>query len=154
MYGKTFDKLFKFLLDKSLVTLGLYRLVGAQDNTTHPYVFTNPNSKIICTAKDRVFVLGKEIPKDFIINKQEKKDIVDQKQTNSQTDKDAQNNQNPIQGGVNQRDFYGIRTKHVLDGDETQEHLLTSRSQFEGGSSLGESDIAKEGQLGNKHVQF
>jgi hypothetical protein len=28
-YGKTFDKLFKFLLDKGLVTLGLYRLVGA-----------------------------------------------------------------------------------------------------------------------------
>lgn len=28
-YGKTFDKLFKFLLDKGLVTLGLYRLVGS-----------------------------------------------------------------------------------------------------------------------------
>jgi hypothetical protein len=68
MYGKTFDKLFKFLLDKGLVSLGLYRLVGAQDNFTHPYVFTNPGAKTICTPKDRVFVLGKEIPKDFIIN--------------------------------------------------------------------------------------
>jgi hypothetical protein len=67
MYGKTFDKLFKFLLDKGLVTLGLYRLVGAQDNA-YPYVFTNPNHKIIVTQKDRVFVLGKEIPKDFIID--------------------------------------------------------------------------------------
>lgn len=47
-YGKTFDKLFKFLLDKGLVTLGLYRLVGAQDNA-YPYVFTNPKSKIIVT---------------------------------------------------------------------------------------------------------
>ena len=66
-YGKTFVSLFKFLLDKGLVTLGLYRLVGAQDNA-YPYVFTNPTSKIIVTPKDRVFVLGKEIPKDFIID--------------------------------------------------------------------------------------
>ena len=67
-YGNTFDKLFKFLLDKGLVTLGLYRLVGAQDNFTHPYVYTNPGAKTIVTPKDRVFVLGKDIPKDFIID--------------------------------------------------------------------------------------
>mgnify|MGYP006893259259 CR=1 FL=1 len=68
MYGKSFDKLFKFLLDKGLVTLGLYRLKGAQDNFTHPYVFTNPGPKTIVTPKDRIFVLGKDIPKDFIID--------------------------------------------------------------------------------------
>ena len=45
MYSKTFEKLFKFLLDKGLVTLGLYRLPGAADNLTHPYVFTNPDPK-------------------------------------------------------------------------------------------------------------
>jgi len=32
MYGKSFDKLFKFLLDKGIVTLALYRMIGAQDN--------------------------------------------------------------------------------------------------------------------------
>jgi len=71
-YGKTFDKLFKFLLDKGLVTLGLYRLTGAQDNFTHPYVFTNPGQKTIVTPKDRVFVIGKDIPKDFIIDTSKK----------------------------------------------------------------------------------
>jgi len=30
--NKTYDKLFKFLLEKGLVTLGLYRLSGATDN--------------------------------------------------------------------------------------------------------------------------
>jgi len=67
-YGKTFEKLFKFLLDKGLVTLGLYRLTCSTDNYTHPYVFTNPAPKTIVTAKDRIFVLGKIIPKDFIID--------------------------------------------------------------------------------------
>ena len=62
-YGKTFDKLFKFLLDKGLVTLGLYRLTGAQDNFTHPYVFTNPGQKTIVTPKDRVFVIGRTSPR-------------------------------------------------------------------------------------------
>ena len=40
MMNKTFDKLYKFLLEKKLVTLGLYRLSGATDNT-YSYVFTN-----------------------------------------------------------------------------------------------------------------
>jgi hypothetical protein len=67
-YGKTFEKLFKFLLDKGLVTLGLYRLCGSTDNLTHPYVFTNPSRLTIVTQKDRIFVLGKIIPKDFIVD--------------------------------------------------------------------------------------
>ena len=40
--NKTYDKLFKFLLEKGLVTLGLYRLSGATDNQ-YPYVYTNPS---------------------------------------------------------------------------------------------------------------
>jgi hypothetical protein len=133
MYGKTFDKLFKFLLDKSLVTLGLYRLVGAQDNST-PYVFTNPSPKIICTAKDRVFVLGKEIPKDFIINKQEKKGINEQKQGNAQNDKDlkksTQISLDQNQGVRSHRDFYGIRSKpnDLINTDADETHLNTGRS--------------------------
>ena len=42
MNNKTFEKLFKFLLDKGMVALGLYRLPGANENQ-YPYVFTNPN---------------------------------------------------------------------------------------------------------------
>ena len=34
----------------------------------YPYVYTNPHQKINVTQKDRVFVLGKDIPKEFIIN--------------------------------------------------------------------------------------
>ena len=63
----TFDKLYKFLLEKGLVTLGLYRLPGATDNF-YPYVFSNPNQKTNVTSKDRVFVLGRDIPKDLIID--------------------------------------------------------------------------------------
>lgn len=69
--NKTYDKLFKFLLEKGLVTLGLYRLPGATDNH-YPYVYSNPSqnrkTKLIVTQKDRVFVLGKEIPKELIID--------------------------------------------------------------------------------------
>jgi len=65
--NKTFDKLYKILLDRGLVTLGLYRLPGATDNN-YPYVFSNPNQKTNVTQKDRVFVLGKDIPKDLIID--------------------------------------------------------------------------------------
>jgi len=76
MNNKSFDKLFKFLLDKHMVTLGLYRLEGATDNN-YPYVFTNPSSKIVLTNRDRVFVVGRtaDIPQEMIIdNKKEKAD--------------------------------------------------------------------------------
>ena len=65
--NKTFDKLYKFLLDRHLVTLGLYRLPGATDNY-YPYVYSNPSQKTNVTQKDRVFVLGNAIPKDLIID--------------------------------------------------------------------------------------
>lgn len=65
--NQTFDKLFRHLLEKQLVALALYRLTGATDNK-YPYVYTNPDPKTIITYKDRVFVLGKEIPNDLIID--------------------------------------------------------------------------------------
>mmetsp|Transcript_3865 Transcript_3865/g.6568 ORF Transcript_3865/g.6568 Transcript_3865/m.6568 type:complete len:244 (+) Transcript_3865:215-946(+) len=65
--NQTFDNLFKTLLDRGLVTLGLYRLPLATDNN-FPYVFCNPSQKTNVTQKDRVFVLGKVIPKDLIID--------------------------------------------------------------------------------------
>lgn len=69
MNNKTFDKLYKFLLDKGMVTLGLYRLPGACENQ-YPYVFTNPNQKIALTNRDRVFVVGcsSDIPQEMIID--------------------------------------------------------------------------------------
>lgn len=65
--NKTFDKLFKFLLEKGLITLGLYRMAGATDNT-YNYVYTNPKFRTPVTQRDRVFVLGKDIPKELIID--------------------------------------------------------------------------------------
>ncbi len=65
--SKTYDKLFKFLLDKNLVALGLYRLPGANDNR-YSYVYTNPDPKTNITYRDRVFVLGKDIPKDLVLD--------------------------------------------------------------------------------------
>jgi|TARA_B110000285_G_C14925357_1_gene514728 hypothetical protein len=40
--NKPYEKLFKFLLEKGLITLGLYRLTGATDNF-YSYVYTNPS---------------------------------------------------------------------------------------------------------------
>ena len=64
--NKTYDKLFRYLLnEKNLVAIGLYRLPGANDNS-YPYCYTNPDmKKTNVTSRDRVFVLGKEIPKDL-----------------------------------------------------------------------------------------
>ena len=66
MINKTYDKLFKFLLDKGLVTLGLYRLPGSSDNN-YPYVCTNPAPHITIMLCDRVFVLGFHIPRELIV---------------------------------------------------------------------------------------
>lgn len=114
-YGKTFDKLFKFLLDKGLVTLGLYRLVGAQDNFTHPYVYTNPGAKTIVTPKDRVFVLGKDIPKDFIIDtsKLGKMEYSKNKDKPSEQASSVDIKQTAENGALmmpHTKDFYGLRS--------------------------------------------
>lgn len=41
--------------------MGLYRLRGATDNE-YPYVYTNPLFETVVTQRDRVFVLGVEVP--------------------------------------------------------------------------------------------
>ena len=64
---KNFDKLFKFLLERKLIALGLYRLENANMNK-YPFVSTNPSSKTLITIRDRVFVLGKHIPRDLIVD--------------------------------------------------------------------------------------
>ena len=65
MINKTYDKLFKFLQEKSLIAMGLYRLPGACDNK-YPYVCTNPSPNVTITQRDRVFVLGHHIPRELI----------------------------------------------------------------------------------------
>ena len=65
--NQNYDKLFKYLLEKNLVAIGLYRLEGATDNR-YPYVYTNPDPRTCITYRDRVFVLGIEIPNDLIID--------------------------------------------------------------------------------------
>ena len=59
--GKTFEHLFLTLLDDKLITLGLYRLKGATDNS-YPYVYTNPKYDTLITHRDRAFVLSINIP--------------------------------------------------------------------------------------------
>ncbi len=65
--NQTYEKLFKHLIEKSLIAIALYRLPGATDNR-HPYCYSNPDMKTMITNKDRVFVLGREIPNDLIID--------------------------------------------------------------------------------------
>lgn len=80
MNNKTHDKLYKFLLDNGMVTLGLYRLPGANENQ-YPYVFTNPSHKTSLTNRDRVFVVGcsNDIPQDMIIDaSKERADLANQ----------------------------------------------------------------------------
>ena len=66
-FNQTYDKLFTHLLEKNLVCIGLYRLPGATDNR-QPYCYTNPDPKTLITHKDRVFVLGIEIPNDLMLD--------------------------------------------------------------------------------------
>ena len=64
--SKNYDKLFKFLLQRDLLALGLYRLAGASDNK-YPYVCTNPAATISLSVRDRVFVLGHHIRPELLI---------------------------------------------------------------------------------------
>jgi len=48
--------------------LGLYRLPGAKDNDM-PYTCTNPHkTKTVVCLSDRVFVLGRDIPRDLLLD--------------------------------------------------------------------------------------
>ena len=62
--NKTFEYLFLTLLQQRLISLGLYRTKWSTDNN-YPYVYTNPSHDTIITHRDKVFVLGVEIPKDL-----------------------------------------------------------------------------------------
>lgn len=44
--------------------MALYRLRGATDNK-YPYVYTNPDKDTVITHRDRVFVLGVDIPDEL-----------------------------------------------------------------------------------------
>ena len=44
--------------------MALYRLKNATDNE-YPYVYTNPLPETIVNHRDRVFVLGIEVPDDL-----------------------------------------------------------------------------------------
>ena len=61
-YNKTFEHLFYHLLDDKLITLGLYRLKGAVNNS-YPFVYTNPEPDTIVTHRDKAFVVGYNIQK-------------------------------------------------------------------------------------------
>lgn len=56
--------MYLYLLEKKLITLGIYRLKGATDNV-YPYVYTNPKFDTIITHRDRAFVLGTNISSDL-----------------------------------------------------------------------------------------
>ncbi len=63
--NKTFGQLFLYLLaDKNMICLGLYRLSGALDNS-HPYCYTNPDSDVKLTHRDKVFVLSYNMPPEL-----------------------------------------------------------------------------------------
>lgn len=87
MISKNYDKLFKFLLEKQLLALGLYRLPLASDNN-YPYVCTNPAASINLTFRDRVFVLGHHIPRELII--ETNRDLI----KSGETENGGLNNQN------------------------------------------------------------
>jgi hypothetical protein len=113
--NQTYEKLFKHLLEKDLIAIGLYRLPGATDNK-YPYVYTNPEPKTVITYKDRVFVLGKEIPNDLIIDvkKSKKNPLLKEKTLKSKSVKRDKSN---TTGGGGIHDFYGSKnhTSNIID---------------------------------------
>lgn len=107
-----------------MVSIGLYRLPGATDNK-YPYVYTNPDPKTSITYKDRVFVLGKEIPNDLIIDVKKSKNrsnknehILKQKNVKRDTKEEL--------GGVH--DFYGSKYHNSNNFMEQLNFNLTPRS--------------------------
>jgi hypothetical protein len=71
--SKTFVELFTQLAEEeNLITLGLYRLPGANDND-HPYVYTNPKPDTRLTHRDRIFVLAINNINKYINTNDEKK---------------------------------------------------------------------------------
>lgn len=102
-FNQTYDKLFTHLLEKNLVSIGLYRLPGASDNR-HPYCYTNPDPKTIITNKDRVFVLGIEIPNDLMLDVKRSKNAA----LSKLEDQPAEQKKTQFEVGVTP-DFYGSK---------------------------------------------
>jgi hypothetical protein len=66
--NKTFGELFNYLAnERNLIPLAIYRLAGASDNI-YPYVYTNPKKNLKLTHKDKIFVLGFDMPSDLGCN--------------------------------------------------------------------------------------
>jgi hypothetical protein len=106
--NKTFEKLFKFLLDKGLVTLGLYRLKGATDNT-YEYVYTNPESKTPVTQRDRVFVLGRDIQKELIVDHKESNEFeIPKEEAQSSSNNKLKSDVTNQVVHERSKDFYGV----------------------------------------------
>ena len=133
LYNKTFNDLFLYLLDKNLIALGLYRLMGASDNK-FPYVFTNPDGTVI-TNKDRVFVLGEKIPKDLIIIGEDHSDYINP---------DLYKNQyafgQNLEGAI-VKDYYGLDDDEKQDKNEyksdSEESIITKDANSKTGGKSG-----------------
>lgn len=121
--NQTYDKLFKHLLQKDLVSIGLYRLPGATDNK-YPYVYTNPDPKTSITYKDRVFVLGKEIPNDLIIDVKKSKNRSNKNEHILKEKSMKKDNKNS--GSVH--DFYGSKNHNSNNFMEQLNFNMTPRS--------------------------
>ena len=93
-------------MNRNLVALGLYRLPGATDNKS-AYCYTNPNPSTLITYKDRVFVLGKDIPDDISLENKQANKFKDERNAKKQKAKMLKANQ--IKDSAEA--FYGIR-KH------------------------------------------
>jgi len=83
------------------VPLALYRLPGANDNK-YPYVYSNPDIKTNISQWDKVFVLGKKIPKDLIADYNVENIVVENNETNKKLLRDQHMNGQAI------KDFYGL----------------------------------------------
>lgn len=78
-------------------------------------MFTNPGPKTIVTAKDRVFVLGKDIPKDFIIDFSKKGNLEQSKNSNKVEDPKSVSPGETVNGSqAMTKDFYGLKQVNTL----------------------------------------
>lgn len=101
---QTYQKLFKHLLERNLIAMGLYRLPGATDNRA-AYCYTNPDPTTMITYRDRVFVLGKEIPDDISLDIKQVKKFKDENLTAKKLKARTLNAQ---QKKISAKEFYGI----------------------------------------------
>lgn len=106
------------------MAIGLYRLPGATDNK-YPYVYTNPDPKTSITYKDRVFVLGKEIPNDLIIDVKKSKN---RSNKNEHIMKEKSIKKEKGGNGSSIHDFYGSKTHNSNNFMEQLNFNVSPRS--------------------------